>query len=83
MRILCLILGFLTAITRVLAWNDGLTDAVAWDNYSLIVGGKRVFIYAGEFHYQRLPVPELWLDILQKFKANGLNAVRFDPILYT
>lgn len=35
----------------------------------------RVFINAGEFHYQRLPVPELWLDIFQKFKANGFNTV--------
>lgn len=35
----------------------------------------RVFINAGEFHYQRLPVPELWPDIFQKLKANGFNAV--------
>jgi beta-galactosidase GanA len=41
-----------------------------------MVEGKRVFIFGGEFHYQRLPVPELWLDVLEKFKANGLNAVR-------
>jgi hypothetical protein len=30
---------------------------------------------SGEFHTFRLPVPGLWLDILQKFKAAGLNAV--------
>lgn len=30
---------------------------------------------SGEFHTFRLPVPSLWLDILQKFKAAGLNAV--------
>lgn len=35
----------------------------------------RVFINAAEFHYQRLPVPELWPDVFQKFKANGFNAV--------
>lgn len=56
--------------------DDGLTKLVEWDKYSLSVKGKRVFIYSGEFHYQRLPVPELWPDIFQKFKANGLNAVR-------
>ncbi|KAF2436604.1 putative beta-galactosidase [Tothia fuscella] len=55
--------------------DDGLTDVVAWDRNSLIVDKKRVFIFAGEFHYQRLPVPELWLDIFQKFKANGLNTI--------
>ena len=58
------------------ATDDGLTKLVAWDKYSLQVEGKRVFIFSGEFHYQRLPVPELWLDVFQKFKANGLNAVR-------
>lgn len=36
---------------------------------------SRVFINSGEFHYQRLPVPELWPDIFQKLKANGFNAV--------
>ena len=30
---------------------------------------------SGEFHSFRLPVPSLWLDILQKAKAAGLNAV--------
>ena len=30
---------------------------------------------SGEFHTFRLPVPGLWLDILQKAKAMGLNAV--------
>lgn len=30
---------------------------------------------SGEFHTFRLPVPDLWLDILQKMKAAGLNGV--------
>ena len=30
---------------------------------------------SGEFHTFRLPVPSLWLDILQKVKAAGLNAI--------
>jgi hypothetical protein len=30
---------------------------------------------SGEFHTFRLPVPDLWPDILQKMKAAGLNAV--------
>lgn len=34
---------------------------------------------SGEFHTFRLPVPDLWLDIFQKFVAAGLNAVRHVP----
>lgn len=30
---------------------------------------------SGEFHTFRLPVPSLWLDILQKIKAAGLNGI--------
>lgn len=33
------------------------------------------FASSGEFHTFRLPVPSLWPDILEKFKAAGLNAV--------
>jgi beta-galactosidase GanA len=62
-------------VVGVLSTSNGLTDAVTWDKYSLMVNNTRVYIYSAEFHYQRLPVPELWLDILQKFKANGFNAV--------
>lgn len=60
----------------LLATDNGLTTDVAWDHYSLTVKGERIFVFSGEFHYERLPVPELWLDIFQKFKANRLNAVR-------
>ena len=70
----------LLAVLSVLpAWaiDDGLTTDVTWDRYSLTVNGSRVFIFSGEFHYERVPVPELWLDIFEKFKANGLNAVRY------
>ena len=31
----------------------------------------------GEFHTFRLPVPDVWLDILQKMVAAGLNVVRY------
>lgn len=29
----------------------------------------------GEFHTFRLPVPGLWIDILEKVKAAGLNSI--------
>ena len=41
----------------------------------LLIGGKRVFITAGEFDPWRTPSPSLWLDDLQKMKADGYNAV--------
>ncbi|KAI0632368.1 glycoside hydrolase superfamily [Trametes polyzona] len=55
--------------------DDGFTDVVQWDNYTIFLHGQRTFIHSGEFHTFRLPVPDLWLDIFQKFVAAGLNAV--------
>jgi beta-galactosidase GanA len=48
---------------------------VGFDRYSVKVDGKRVFLWSGEFHYWRLPSPDLWRDVLQKLKASGMNAV--------
>ncbi|RDW65164.1 beta-galactosidase-1 [Coleophoma crateriformis] len=52
-------------------------DIVTYDNQSLMIYGQRMFIFSGEFHPFRLPVPELWLDIFQKIKAMGYNTVSF------
>ncbi|KAI8137249.1 glycoside hydrolase superfamily [Fennellomyces sp. T-0311] len=41
------------------------------------VNGERVFRFSGEFHYYRLPSPDLWNDVLQKFKALGFNGVSY------
>lgn len=57
--------------------DDGLNDVVQWDHYSFEVKGERAFLFAGEMHYWRLPVPELWEDILQKMKAAGMNTFTF------
>ncbi|TKA82558.1 hypothetical protein B0A55_01201 [Friedmanniomyces simplex] len=54
--------------------NDGLNDVVQWDHYSLMINGERLFFWSGEFHYWRIPVPELWQDIMEKIKAAGFNA---------
>ncbi|KAK5127287.1 hypothetical protein LTR08_004450 [Meristemomyces frigidus] len=75
MRLLRSVLLFLCAVCTTIATSDGLTSQVTWDPYSLMVDGERVFIFAGEFHYARLPNPELWKDVLEKYKANGLNAI--------
>lgn len=57
--------------------DSGYTDAVQWDHYSFIVNGKRVYVFGGEMHPFRLPVPELWKDIVQKTKALGFNTFSF------
>ncbi len=53
----------------------GQSQQVTYDQYSLVIGGKRVFITAGEFDPWRTPSPSLWLDDLQKMKADGYDAV--------
>ncbi|KAL4931622.1 glycoside hydrolase family 35 protein [Aspergillus undulatus] len=50
---------------------------VQWDHYSLIYNGERLFSFGGEFHPFRLPVPEMWPDIIEKIKAMGMNTVSF------
>lgn len=50
---------------------------MTWDKYSLSIRGERLFVFSGEFHPWRLPSPGLWLDVFQKIKAMGFNAVSF------
>jgi beta-galactosidase GanA len=52
-------------------------QTVAFDRYSMIIGGRRTFIWSGEMHAFRLPSPGLWRDVLEKMKASGFNAVSF------
>ncbi|KAF7597434.1 hypothetical protein BBP40_003681 [Aspergillus hancockii] len=68
-------LVLLTENPLVSGTDNGKTTDVSWDEYSLSVNGERLFVFSGEFHYQRLPVPELWLDVFQKLRANGFNAI--------
>ena len=51
------------------------THTITYDQDSLMIDGRRTVIWSGEFEYWRLPSPSLWLDILQKMKAEGYNAV--------
>ncbi len=53
----------------------GKPQTVGYDQYSMLIGGRRVFVTAGEFDPWRTPSPGLWLDDLQKMKADGYNAV--------
>src|SRR4051794_35148110 len=73
---LALLVVVLMAVMAVPARAEAAdTHTVTWDKYSLMVDGKRVYVWSGEFHPFRLPNPDLWRDILQKMKANGYDAV--------
>ena len=55
----------------------GTPKKVSWDQYSLMVDGKRIVVWSGEIHPFRLPNPSLWRDVIQKMKALGFNGVSF------
>lgn len=59
--------------TQILGTRD--QDIVTFDDHSLFINGERVMIFSGEFHPFRLPVVDLWLDVFQKIKASGYNAI--------
>ncbi|CAN9151065.1 unnamed protein product [Alternaria alternata] len=62
------------------AWplhDNGLNKVVQWDHYSFKVNGKRLFVFSGEIHYWRIPVYEVWEDLLEKIKAAGFTAFAF------
>jgi hypothetical protein len=49
-------------------------DRIRYDDKSLLIDGKPVFIYSGAFHYFRCP-RELWKDRFTRMKEAGLNCV--------
>nr|CAD37064.1 related to beta-galactosidase [Neurospora crassa] len=60
------------------AWpiqGNDLQDQIQWDHYSIIINGERLFLFGGEMHPFRLPVPELWQDVLEKVKAMGMRMI--------
>jgi hypothetical protein len=56
--------------------NGSHANPIEWDNYSLKINGKRIYILSGEFHYWRIPDHSRWEEILKGYKAAGLNAIR-------
>lgn len=48
---------------------------ITYDRYSLMIDGRREWLWSAEFHYFRLPNPDLWRDQLEKLKATGFNAI--------
>ena len=73
--ILALALGLIGLIGLSAPSAAAARHRVTYDKYSLMLDGRRILVQAAEFHYFRLPSPDLWLDILQKEKAAGFNAV--------
>ena len=63
------------ALPDGVAAGTRVAHEITFDPYSLSIDGSRTFIWSGEFHPFRLPSPSLWLDVLQKMKASGYNAV--------
>ncbi|KAK2689356.1 hypothetical protein QWA68_011373 [Fusarium oxysporum] len=55
--------------------DNGLNKVVQWDHFSVKVNGQRLFLWSGELHLWRIPVPELWRDIFEKIKAAGFNGI--------
>jgi Glycosyl hydrolases family 35 len=45
--------------------NSSPPHKITYDSYSLMIDGKRIFLYSGEIHLFRLPSPSLWLDVLE------------------
>lgn len=56
---------------------NSLFSQVTYDEHSLMVHGERIYVFSGEFHPYRLPVPDLWIDVFEKIKALGFNAVSY------
>ncbi|CAE6442843.1 unnamed protein product [Rhizoctonia solani] len=56
-------------------YKGNSSAAVTFDQYSLMLDGKRIMVFSGEFHPWRLPSVPLWRDILEKIKAGGFNTV--------
>ncbi|GAA3432719.1 beta-galactosidase [Kutzneria kofuensis] len=79
--LLALVAGLALALTGLTATSAPATAApprashkITYDGYSFLIDGNRTYLWSGEFHYYRLPSPDLWLDIFQKMKAAGFNA---------
>jgi hypothetical protein len=69
------VLALMLAPAPVAAAHPRAEHTVSWDRYSFVIDGKREWLWSGEFHYFRLPNPDLWRDQLEKLKASGFNTV--------
>ncbi|GLB41552.1 putative glycoside hydrolase family 35 protein [Lyophyllum shimeji] len=59
-------------------YNGQSKAAVTFDQHSLLLDGKRLMFFSGEFHPFRLPAPELWRDVLEKSPATPAFSLKLD-----
>ena len=53
-------------------YHGNSTSAVTFDEHSLFLGDKRLYVFSGEVHTWRMPSgPAVWRDVFQKLKANS------------
>ena len=77
MKRLFLLLTLLLAMAVGAAFAQQESDfgkEVAWDKYSLIIGGRRVCPVMGEVHYSRIPADE-WQQEIRKMKDGGVTII--------
>ena len=67
------VLALMLAPAPVAAAHPRAKHTISWDRYSFVIDGKREWLWSGEFHYFRLPNPDLWRDQLEKLKAERLQ----------
>ena len=65
---------FLSLLSIGTLWASDFGKKVAWDQYSLIIDGRRVCPVMGEIHYSRLPEGE-WRREVQKMKEGGVTII--------
>ena len=64
----------LSLLTIGTLWAADFGKKVAWDQYSLIIDGRRICPVMGEIHYSRLPENE-WRREVQKMKEGGVTII--------
>ncbi|RDL39323.1 uncharacterized protein BP5553_03663 [Venustampulla echinocandica] len=82
MRVIAGFVALFALLLTCAATNNGLTDIVSWDPYSLTVNGSRVFVFSGEVPYQRMPVPEMWLVPKPPRRVWGHGLTLYPPSVY-
>lgn len=57
-------------------YHGNSSAAVTFDQHSMFLDGKRLYIFSGEIHVWRAPTgPALWRDLFQKFKVSHFSAL--------
>ena len=67
--------GLLAGRGSIPGASDGAPHTVRYDRYSLLLDGRRIALFGGEYQFWRTPSPERWPIVLAELRAAGLNAV--------